>query len=549
MKSRSFHLMRSGIFAVSALVLAICGCAIYFAHGFLDASAWVAHTTEVIGEIRNTRLQLGVHGTSLNHGSTVSIRIPVLLEQAQRVADLTQDNPQQQKNIAEFRALFEHNVRQDEVDVATIGIAHDTLDRIQGEEYRLLAIRSQRLADATHRAVLGAALLCASMLLLVTVTSLAARREFHRRERAEDTLLREKLELTRHSRELALVAAGSELIQAAADESQVEQAVAQIMCDLLPGSDGYFGLISPSRDIVEVCASWGDSPAPGSFAPGACLALQLGRQIHWAESLVLITCAHCPDLSRDHLCIPIRSGEGHLGVLHVSSTEPLSAKSVESVSLFAGKVALGLTNLRMREALRSQTVRDGLTGLFNRRYFDETLQRELAAARRVHAPVSVLMIDLDHFKRTNDTFGHAAGDEALRTVGRLLRSAFRESDVVCRYGGEEFAVILPNADVHDAYARAESFRKQIELTELGGASRTLGPVSTSIGLASSAEFESPQQLLHAADCALYQAKEIGRNTTCVSTAHPLGIPPASICRRALRLNGDTPLLSPPQPQA
>ena len=530
MTSGAFKLMRGGVFAVTALVLALCGCTIYFAHDFLDASAWVGHTTEVISEIRSARSELGLPGSALDTGEKLPLRISAILDQAGHITELTRDNAVQQQNLKEFRALFARTVQERAIDVATVQNAYAILDRMQGEEYRLLASRSQRQAAATRNAAVAASILGACLLFLVLLTSLAARRELRRRERAENTLLREKLDLTRQSRELALVAAGSELIQAAPDEAQVEQAVAQIMRDLLPRSDGYFGVISPSKDMVEVCASWGAAAAPHSVAPGDCLALQLGRQIHGADSLVNINCAHAPNPAGDHLCIPIRSADGHLGLLHVQSSEALSAKTVESISLFAGQVALGLANLRMREALRRQTVRDALTGVFNRRYFDETLQRELAAARRTNTPVSVLMVDLDHFKRTNDTFGHAAGDEALRTLGRILRSAFRESDVVCRYGGEEFAIILPNADVHDAYNRAEAFRQLVERTELGGATRRLGHISASVGLASSVDFDSPQGLLQAADSALYYAKSKGRNATCVTTTRSVNLPGSCICQ-------------------
>jgi diguanylate cyclase (GGDEF)-like protein len=198
---------------------------------------------------------------------------------------------------------------------------------------------------------------------------------------------------------------------------------------------------------------------------------------------------------------------------------------VESIGLFAAQVTLGLTNLRMREALRSQSVRDPLTGLFNRRYFDETLQREIASYRREGTPLSILMLDLDHFKKVNDSYGHAAGDDALRALGRLMRTSFRESDVICRYGGEEFAVVLLNSDLDSAYAKAESFRRQVEQTDLGSNGRDMGRMTASVGVACCTEFDFPDQLVQASDAALYQAKRMGRNSTFVCSGRA-GVLPA-----------------------
>ena len=134
------------------------------------------------------------------------------------------------------------------------------------------------------------------------------------------------------------------------------------------------------------------------------------------------------------------------------------------------------------------------------------------------------MLDLDHFKKMNDSFGHAAGDDALRAVGRLLRSTFRESDVICRYGGEEFAVILMNSDLGSAFAKAEAFRRAMELVDLTSAGRDLGRMTTSVGIGCCAEFDDIAQLVHAADAALYQAKRTGRNATCVCSLQPGSMP-------------------------
>ena len=522
---RIYRLVRWGAFGAGTLVLLLCGSALYFSHQFFDATASVDHTTAVIGEIRATRVLLGPESHFTLSQPVPVVSVPAILGQFEHVAQLTSDNPVQQGNVQEFRALFSPAKGRDtaDPDPAALHAAHDALGHMQSEEYRLLSVRTANLAYASRKAAVAVSALCGALLLVGLVIAIAARREFRLREEADQTLLSEKQDLTRYSRELALVSAGSELIQAAQDESQLNAAVAQILREMVPESSGYFALVSPSRDMVEIGGFWGFDKVPDSFPPSDCVALQLGRKIHRSESLVHLPCRHVHGDS-DCICLPLRGASGFLGVLHVQSTTPILRKRADSIGLFSAQVTLGLTNLRMRDALRSQTVRDSLTGLFNRRYFDETLQRELAAYRRDGAPISVLMLDLDHFKKVNDTYGHAAGDDALRAMGRLMKSSFRESDVICRYGGEEFAVILINTDLTKAYSKAESFRRLVEQNELSWNGRDLGHLTASIGVASCTEFEEPENLVQAADAALYQAKRMGRNSTCVCSDQQMPMP-------------------------
>jgi diguanylate cyclase (GGDEF)-like protein len=158
------------------------------------------------------------------------------------------------------------------------------------------------------------------------------------------------------------------------------------------------------------------------------------------------------------------------------------------------------------------SMRDPLTGLYNRRYLDETMARELPRARRLGECTGVILIDLDHFKRLNDTFGHDAGDNALERVGDLLRSATRNSDIACRFGGEEFAVILPNATLQVARNRAEAIRSALEALKLDFGGRSLGSLTLSAGVASLPPHgQSWGDVLQQADRALYVAKQAGRN--------------------------------------
>jgi diguanylate cyclase (GGDEF)-like protein len=166
-----------------------------------------------------------------------------------------------------------------------------------------------------------------------------------------------------------------------------------------------------------------------------------------------------------------------------------------------------------------QSVRDPLTGLFNRRYLEETLDREQYRAQRSQTPLSLLMIDVDHFKHFNDTHGHQSGDHLLKMLGGQLRRGVRGEDVACRYGGEEFVVVLPGAAHGDAVKRAESLCHDIAHLEGKVGGHTLGPVTASIGVATfPRDGENWVAVLEVADRRLYRAKEAGRD--CVVGADP-----------------------------
>jgi diguanylate cyclase (GGDEF)-like protein/PAS domain S-box-containing protein len=179
--------------------------------------------------------------------------------------------------------------------------------------------------------------------------------------------------------------------------------------------------------------------------------------------------------------------------------------------------------------LREQTIRDSLTGLFNRRYLEETLQRELARAARAHRPLGIVMIDVDHFKEINDAHGHSAGDAALQSLGALLAANTRGGDVACRYGGEEFVLALPGATLAVACERAEHLRRAVETLHVQHGDAILS-MTISAGIAAYPEHGNrADQVLDNADQALYQAKNSGRNH-CVVRAVGLRTAPGAKIR-------------------
>ncbi|MBW4935361.1 GGDEF domain-containing protein [Marinobacter sp. F4206] len=191
--------------------------------------------------------------------------------------------------------------------------------------------------------------------------------------------------------------------------------------------------------------------------------------------------------------------------------------------LFAGldqaiqRIGITLSSIALREELQKFSYEDALTGLKNRRYFDQLFEHECAVAQRGHLPLSLLVIDIDHFKPFNDTHGHEAGDRALQSVALILQRQFRESDIVCRYGGEEFVVIMPGALTEDAKERANSLCDSVSVASIMFQGNDLGHLTVSVGVACWPETgETPDQLMSLADQALYQAKEEGRNRVGIS---------------------------------
>jgi diguanylate cyclase (GGDEF)-like protein len=254
-----------------------------------------------------------------------------------------------------------------------------------------------------------------------------------------------------------------------------------------------------------------------------CWALRRGRTHLVSETSNRLICLHVgnvkdPRSIPPYICIPMTAQGETLGVLHIQAKPGQLVEQLEAQSTpVAVRIALALANLRLRESLRMQSIRDPLTGLFNRRYMEETLERELHRAARHKNPLGVLMIDIDNFKSFNDSFGHDVGDALLQELGAFLRANVRSEDVPCRYGGEEFIVILPEASLEDTRKRAVQLRQGLGGMKLQRRGQFIGPITVSQGVAGFPDHgASAGQILQAADAALYRAKRGGRDQVIVA---------------------------------
>jgi diguanylate cyclase (GGDEF)-like protein len=214
------------------------------------------------------------------------------------------------------------------------------------------------------------------------------------------------------------------------------------------------------------------------------------------------------------MCVPLMAHGALLGVLSViaSDESTLNGPRQRLVSTVAEHVALALANLKLEASLRSQSIRDPLTNLFNRRYMEESLEREMRRAIRNRGSVGIIMLDIDHFKTVNDVHGHDAGDAMLRAIGELVQRSIRAEDIACRYGGEEFTLILPDAALQDAAQRADALRESVKHIAIAHRRQALPTVTVSAGVATYPEHgPTADVVLRAADAALYQAKVRGRD--------------------------------------
>ncbi len=315
----------------------------------------------------------------------------------------------------------------------------------------------------------------------------------------------------------------SEWLQSAKSESELYGMISSVLGRLMPECRGSLYIYANSRDVLEIATEWNGQSQTRSLHPEDCWSLRRGHAYVHGTSEIEFHCdhVHC-GINENYCCIPIVAHGDTVGLLHLEYTADSSETAEEAKARFADRARLGLAcaehlsiaiaNMKLREGLRDQSVRDVLTGLNNRRYLLEAARRELLRAERHKQPVSVVTIDVDHFKTFNDNHGHDAGDTVLRHVGETLRTLFVDDAVPCRFGGEEFVVLLPNTGLEEAAVRAEELRAKIEGLTIRYGDGQLPPVTISAGVAAwPAAGASLMELLRVADDALYRAKQNGRN--------------------------------------
>lgn len=344
------------------------------------------------------------------------------------------------------------------------------------------------------------------------------------RESAERALAQSNTELRRRSDELVNRGAAldalsrmAQRLQAVGNEAEFARVVQRFAPQILTGTGGALYFLNNSRNLMILVSSWlCDAAVAPYFGPDDCWALRRGQVHAVTDGAADIVCHHLGDQANAYTCTPLLAHGETLGLLYL---ERVAEGDGARLPLLAENIALALANFRLQQTLREQSIRDPLTGLFNRRYLEEALRLEIARGARSQTSLSVVMIDVDHFKRFNDQFGHDAGDALLRAVARLLPNQVRAGDILCRYGGEELMLILPGADLDMTMVRAETIRRAIETLDVHHGGQPLGRVTASIGVATYPQHgETLEALVGTADAALYRAKAAGRNRVERATA-------------------------------
>lgn len=325
--------------------------------------------------------------------------------------------------------------------------------------------------------------------------------------------------LEQRATEMRLLSQMGEMLQAALTIDEAHQIVSRFIVQIFQGLSGGLYLFHANSNQFEAIAAWnkvGEPELTEFFIREECWALRRGQPHRLENQRDGLLCPHVKEADLPSLfasyCAPLIAQGEVMGVLHVQSRTPIPPNTIQLAQTVTEHIAVSLSNLNLREILRQQSIKDPLTNLFNRRYMEGLLARETQRAVRHKAPFSIIMLDIDFFKTFNDSHGHEAGDAVLSALGQYLLNHVRGEDIACRYGGEEFTLILPGASLEAGRQRAEQLRAGLQDVQIRFGATVLGPVTISMGVAVFPDHgQTWEAVLQMADAALYNAKQNGRN--------------------------------------
>ena len=543
---------RLGLLVAAVIFIGIGAGILYGAQRLITDARSVAHTNEVMAALDEMEARLrdaesALRGYILSgridyladyHGSRD--RVPALVD---RVESLVADNASQARLARELHAQTDLRLHQmantllrygsDGVAGARASMGSDVFEtssairrikaQMADDERVLLEHRAASTSYSANAlraiAVLGIPLGLAVILgvYLLLVREIARRSAAETAAHAVEARLREgNAELEHKSADLRALSRYGGMLQGCVDPHEALQLTARLMSTLRPGTAGTIYRMRNSQDYAEATIHWGRHRAASADAllPEACWALRR-NQPNLSPDAVASHCPHVSAVEHDGVataCVPLMAQGAQIGLLYLSDDDDGFLARMDIIEAAAEQLSMALSNLSLRERLRLQSIREPLTGLFNRRYLEESAARELARCARRDLPLSLMMLDIDHFKAFNDVHGHAGGDALLAQFGKLLAEHSRSEDIACRYGGEEFTLILPEAPADTALQRAETIRLAVEAMRVQHMGHDLPQVTVSIGVSTfPANGATPEALLRSADEALYRAKHNGRN--------------------------------------
>ncbi len=327
------------------------------------------------------------------------------------------------------------------------------------------------------------------------------------------------LEVSRYqSRTYGILQEMTDMLQACATPIEASRVAGEFAIRLFDADAGAIYMIDADRGGFTALHNWGPaSETAERLTIDDCWALRQNKTFPNSVNQLTLRCNHLRlGPKRNSCCLPMYAHGQATGLINLRRDAPFVTSDSESWAalhkvqqLFTANIAQFLANLALRRSLEQQSLRDPLTNLFNRRYFNEQLAIEFERANRSRTPLALQMVDIDHFKRINDRFGHEAGDRVLKMVSEVLTQNARSGDIVCRWGGEEFLILMPGSNGIAAKRRADEIRRRVhDQCEIVGGTK----VTVSIGVASYPEHASePDGLIDVSDRALYASKGAGRN--------------------------------------
>ncbi|MDV6330356.1 diguanylate cyclase [Asticcacaulis sp. 201] len=357
------------------------------------------------------------------------------------------------------------------------------------------------------------------------------RRELRKQQRTSEQLAtyardldQSMADLTRERNEVSRLNNASNYLQSCNSFAELTEVAAPLLGRLFEGSAGALHTFAPSRNQLDTLVTWGEVEFVPYLTPQQCWGLRLGQAHVHHENAPTPICRHLDACNgaNETLCLPLIAHGETLGLLSLvyKNTQAVQASSPDLMrfaEMVSHQIGLTIANIRLRDSLNEQSIRDPLTGLFNRRYLDIVAEKEISKALRHSRPLGLVMFDIDHFKKFNDLHGHLAGDTALIAVAKFAQAYLRETDWVFRFGGEEFMVLMTETQAKDALTRIDQLREAISQLTLSHEGVGLPNVTISAGLAMLEDSpRTTQALIEAADAALYKAKQTGRN--CVKLA-------------------------------
>jgi diguanylate cyclase (GGDEF)-like protein len=546
------------IFAIA--LIAILTTNVYSYHQIdkvMESNQWVKHTHQAMEAINNILLDLieveSVTRAYVISGDTTFVAnidetINKVFTDFSLAKKITEHNPQQQilieklepllkygiLKIKETMKLKQENKLQYNITLPLIHESENISDRIKEmineiykNEVTLLQQREETFlrdfnftntlsftVDIINLSLLLFSILCFNKMFSSLIAS---------REKLERTLL----QVENQSKEMVISNDMNNKLRSSGSMQETVSMALLYLKKILPFSSGVIYLMNHSKNYLEAVAEWNEpNVTEHIFTPDQCWGLRQGKIYFYINKDESMPCKHSEGEShiRSYVCMPLLALNEVVGVLHLQITNSHDMDQNEIIKLYennnlmiqniAGQISLSISNIKLYEVLKQRSTRDLLTGLYNRSYLSDTFERDVQRAKRNNTSIVVIMMDIDFFKNVNDTYGHEAGDAVLREVSKLLTRELRKSDIACRYGGEEFLIILYDTVFQDASERIEQLRQKISNLQFHFVA--LFSITVSFGVAMFPEDgNNSEELIKAADQALYVSKKTGRNKVTV----------------------------------